>query len=226
MKFKADILGQKPVTERARKLRAQYTFQAQGVRTRLEIRIHRIPAALRKARLGDLIEKHLSKDDPEKPALPARDEQTKRMGSPAVARKAQHKARVSPLKEEPERKEEQLARPGKRRRYVDVLPERMLRVGSKPTNVSMATAPRPMTKKTKPRTTHQQSARALESLAPPPPQTHLTRPVYTTYRAATSLKHRYSRQSPQMPARPNNIRTPHSSHQHRRYHRRRSRPAQ
>lgn len=46
------------VTERARKLRAQYNLQAQGLRTRIEIRVNRIPMALRKLKMGDLLQKH------------------------------------------------------------------------------------------------------------------------------------------------------------------------
>ncbi|CZR65866.1 uncharacterized protein PAC_15766 [Phialocephala subalpina] len=46
------------ITERARKLRAQYTMQAQQLRTRIEIRVNRIPAALRKAKMGDLLLKY------------------------------------------------------------------------------------------------------------------------------------------------------------------------
>lgn len=46
------------VTERARKLRAQYMLQAQGLRTRIEIRVNRIPMALRKANMGELLLKH------------------------------------------------------------------------------------------------------------------------------------------------------------------------
>lgn len=46
------------VTERARKLRAQYNLQAQGLRTRVEIRVNRIPMALRKAKMGDLVAKY------------------------------------------------------------------------------------------------------------------------------------------------------------------------
>jgi hypothetical protein len=46
------------VTERARKLRAQYTMQAQQLRTRIEIRVNRIPIALRKAKMGDLFLKY------------------------------------------------------------------------------------------------------------------------------------------------------------------------
>lgn len=52
------------VTERARKLRAQYVLQAQGLRTRMEIRIHRIPAGLRKVTMGELYEKQMEKAEP------------------------------------------------------------------------------------------------------------------------------------------------------------------
>lgn len=47
-----------PVTERARRLRAQYHLQAQGLRSRIEIRLNRIPTALRKATMGDLLLKY------------------------------------------------------------------------------------------------------------------------------------------------------------------------
>ena len=46
------------VTERARKLRAQYALQAQGLRMRLEMRVNRIPVALRKMTIGELLDKH------------------------------------------------------------------------------------------------------------------------------------------------------------------------
>ncbi|KAK5001282.1 hypothetical protein LTR28_012852, partial [Elasticomyces elasticus] len=42
------------VTERARKLRAQYALQAQGLRARLEMRVNRIPQALRKTKIQEL----------------------------------------------------------------------------------------------------------------------------------------------------------------------------
>lgn len=45
------------VTERARKLRAQYALQAQDLRARIERRVNRIPTALRKANMGELLEK-------------------------------------------------------------------------------------------------------------------------------------------------------------------------
>lgn len=46
------------VTARARKLRAQYALQAQGLRTRIEIRVNRIPLSLRKANMQALMEKY------------------------------------------------------------------------------------------------------------------------------------------------------------------------
>lgn len=49
------------VTERARKLRAQYALQAQSLHTRIELRINRIPKSLRSANMGELVAKHLEK---------------------------------------------------------------------------------------------------------------------------------------------------------------------
>ncbi|KAI5196937.1 hypothetical protein AUEXF2481DRAFT_4697 [Aureobasidium subglaciale EXF-2481] len=59
------------VADRARKLRAQYTLQAQGLRTRLEMRINRIPRHLRKANMGDLLEKHLDAQKKTQQRLPS-----------------------------------------------------------------------------------------------------------------------------------------------------------
>ncbi|KAI9651019.1 hypothetical protein NHQ30_001056 [Ciborinia camelliae] len=46
------------ITERARKLRAQYNVQSQGLKTRIEIRVNRIPISMRKKSIGDLFDKH------------------------------------------------------------------------------------------------------------------------------------------------------------------------
>ncbi|KAK2748435.1 hypothetical protein FQN55_004373 [Onygenales sp. PD_40] len=46
------------ITERARRLRAQYALQAQDLRARIERRVNRIPMALRKANMGDLLAKY------------------------------------------------------------------------------------------------------------------------------------------------------------------------
>ncbi|RKF61081.1 hypothetical protein OnM2_045009 [Erysiphe neolycopersici] len=49
------------ITERARRLRAQYALQAKGLRTRVEIRINRIPVAVRRLKMGDLLLKYSEK---------------------------------------------------------------------------------------------------------------------------------------------------------------------
>ncbi|KAK3936314.1 Borealin N terminal-domain-containing protein [Diplogelasinospora grovesii] len=46
------------ITERARKLRATYNIHAQSLRTRIEIRVNRIPLSLRKVKMGDLVQKY------------------------------------------------------------------------------------------------------------------------------------------------------------------------
>ncbi|KAH8676329.1 Borealin N terminal-domain-containing protein [Xylariales sp. PMI_506] len=46
------------LTERARRLRAQYNVQAQQLRSRVEMRVNRIPTALRKLKMGELLAKH------------------------------------------------------------------------------------------------------------------------------------------------------------------------
>jgi hypothetical protein len=71
------VLLTQAVTERARKLRAQYALQAQDLRARIERRVNRIPLALRKATMGELLEKYgaTTRSDEatqtfKKPALP------------------------------------------------------------------------------------------------------------------------------------------------------------
>ncbi|KAI9676533.1 MAG: hypothetical protein M1817_000692 [Caeruleum heppii] len=59
------------ITERARKLRAQYALQAQGVRTRIEIRVNRIPMAMRKMKMGELLAKCASEEDSNEKDSPA-----------------------------------------------------------------------------------------------------------------------------------------------------------
>ena len=52
------LLTHCPVTERARRLRAQYNLQAQSLRSRIEIRVYRIPDSLRRVKMGDLLHKY------------------------------------------------------------------------------------------------------------------------------------------------------------------------
>ncbi|KAL1839005.1 hypothetical protein VTJ49DRAFT_1980 [Mycothermus thermophilus] len=56
------------ITERARKLRANYNIHAQSLRTRIEIRVNRIPLSLRKLTMGELLER-CAKEVQQKPSL-------------------------------------------------------------------------------------------------------------------------------------------------------------
>jgi hypothetical protein len=67
------------VTDRARKLRAHYALQAKDLRGRIERRVNRIPMALRKVTMGELLERHtqaMNAKEPtsifKKPALPSK----------------------------------------------------------------------------------------------------------------------------------------------------------
>lgn len=90
------------VTERARRLRAQYNVQAQHLRSRVEMRINRIPTALRKATMGDLLSKSLEppKPRPTRPAFTARPPPVpaKDGASPKpIVRKTVTKSAVAPI---------------------------------------------------------------------------------------------------------------------------------
>ena len=59
------------VTERARKLRAQYALQAQSLRTRIELRVNRIPTSIRKANMGELFAKYQERKQQAQQIIPA-----------------------------------------------------------------------------------------------------------------------------------------------------------
>ncbi|KAI0838967.1 Borealin N terminal-domain-containing protein [Hypoxylon sp. FL0890] len=58
------------ITERARRLRAQFNIQAQQLRSRVEMRVNRIPTSLRKAKMGELLSKSLQPQEPPQPPKP------------------------------------------------------------------------------------------------------------------------------------------------------------
>ncbi|RYP76332.1 hypothetical protein DL771_001771 [Monosporascus sp. 5C6A] len=60
------------ITERARRLRAQYNIQAQQLRSRVEMRINRIPTTLRKAKMGELLAKSSAEPQKQQPKPPSR----------------------------------------------------------------------------------------------------------------------------------------------------------
>ncbi|KAF2099863.1 hypothetical protein NA57DRAFT_55801 [Rhizodiscina lignyota] len=57
------------ITERARKLRAVYALHAQGLRSRLEMRINRIPQSLRSTNIEELINKYSEQQTTSKSAV-------------------------------------------------------------------------------------------------------------------------------------------------------------
>jgi hypothetical protein len=59
------------VAGRARKLRTQYNAQIQNLRARIEIRVNRIPLALRKIKMGELLAKRTAEDNGQKTAVPS-----------------------------------------------------------------------------------------------------------------------------------------------------------
>ncbi|KAJ4272142.1 hypothetical protein NW762_000853 [Fusarium torreyae] len=50
------------ITERARRLRAQYNYMATTVRSRIEMRLNRVPMSMRKVKMGDLLQKFLEQE--------------------------------------------------------------------------------------------------------------------------------------------------------------------
>ncbi|CZT17241.1 uncharacterized protein RCC_03074 [Ramularia collo-cygni] len=87
------------IAERARKLRSQYNLQAQGLRARLEMRVNRIPQALRKRNIGELVEEHENRLRPAPPppmAMPVASGPTQPALQPAIrSRQAQAAKRKS-----------------------------------------------------------------------------------------------------------------------------------
>ncbi|KAK0730774.1 Borealin N terminal-domain-containing protein [Lasiosphaeris hirsuta] len=57
------------IAERARKLRATYNIHAQSLRTRIEIRVNRIPLSLRKAKMSDLLNKYTAEQQQQNTGL-------------------------------------------------------------------------------------------------------------------------------------------------------------
>ena len=58
------------MTERARKLRTQYAEHAASLKMRLETRLLRVPQALRKRKMGDLLDEFVQKQNPMGPPPP------------------------------------------------------------------------------------------------------------------------------------------------------------
>ncbi|WZH39737.1 Borealin N terminal-domain-containing protein [Fusarium acuminatum] len=50
------------ITERARRLRAQYNYMATTVRSRIEMRLNRVPMSMRNVKMGDLLQKCIDQE--------------------------------------------------------------------------------------------------------------------------------------------------------------------
>ncbi|KAF4436216.1 Borealin-lik [Fusarium acutatum] len=50
------------ITERARRLRAQYNYMATTVRSRIEMRLNRVPMSMRRIKMGDLLQKFMDQE--------------------------------------------------------------------------------------------------------------------------------------------------------------------
>ncbi|RGP79110.1 nbl1 borealin [Fusarium longipes] len=75
------------ITERARRLRAQYNYMATTVRSRIEMRLNRVPMSMRNVKMGDLLQKYM-------------DQEKQRAARPAATRKPPTTARItSPVKQ-------------------------------------------------------------------------------------------------------------------------------
>ncbi|KAK3337069.1 Borealin N terminal-domain-containing protein [Cercophora scortea] len=103
------------ITERARKLRANYNIHAQSLRTRIEIRVNRIPLSLRKAKMGDLLQKYSTSEQHQNaaaapahhvrgPPVPEKDSST------ATARQPFPRAPVGAASDSPARQHKRMSR--------------------------------------------------------------------------------------------------------------------
>ncbi|KAH9817774.1 Nbl1 / Borealin N terminal [Teratosphaeria destructans] len=147
------------VTERARKLRAQYALQAQGLRARLEMRVNRIPSALRKRNIQELHDEHMQKSRPA-PAPPV----PKKDVAPAIPpRSPLHNGlkRHSDAMETQEDKEnapaEDLTNPKKRAKTVTVANTKAARTASKKLAPPAAAPPKVLSPKSHNSRTYPQS---------------------------------------------------------------------
>ncbi|TVY71227.1 hypothetical protein LSUE1_G005955 [Lachnellula suecica] len=159
------------ITERARKLRAQYMLQAQGLRSRIEIRVNRIPTALRRANMGDLLVKYdtAAKTANKSPQRVVR-------ASPAKMQQIQEQSRASPSPQRPtkryssdeiasgDKENEDIENPKKRTRGA---PNPPVRTTSKAKLQAQVLSPRSANSRTVPRS----------SIRPSPSKSNLARPI-------------------------------------------------
>ncbi|QSZ32731.1 hypothetical protein DSL72_002310 [Monilinia vaccinii-corymbosi] len=120
------------VTERARKLRAQYNVQGLGLKTRIEIRVNRIPISMRRKKMGDLFDKHNTGTQAARnevgPPVPPKNGQKK---IPVEGSESGPSSQVAPFRTTKRNsvdacldKENNIDNPKKRQKAAPILPER------------------------------------------------------------------------------------------------------
>ncbi|KAL9072662.1 MAG: hypothetical protein Q9157_005015 [Trypethelium eluteriae] len=183
------------VTERARKLRAQYALQVHGLRSRLEMRINRIPQALRKANLGDLLAKHLEqesapKPDPSHASTTVVPPVTKHLSPPkskveidkdATRTRGTKRTSNQMTSDDKENETANLAMPKKRAKAsgTSAAPARSTRTTSRKVNPSQVLSPK----------SNNSRAFPQSPMRPPPPlaKSHLAKPI-SPYKPASTVE--------------------------------------
>ncbi|CAK3889208.1 Hypothetical predicted protein [Lecanosticta acicola] len=177
------------ITERARKLRAQYALQAQGLKTRLEMRVNRIPQALRKRNIHDLVEEHAAKakPGPAPPLMPAaREADPAQPAKQSVAQKKQLGKRKSDDISTGDDKEnvvsndaDDLANPKKRTKTnIAIANSKATRTGSRKVGPAGVLSPKSHNSRTYPQSPLKPSTLSPEKVQP-------ARPMISSQSAAT-----------------------------------------
>ena len=176
------------IAERARKLRAQYSLQANGLRTRLEIRVNRIPHRMRTQVMGATLEKFSNqrlsstailpgmaapspvkqKPTSNKPASSKRD----RCG--AVKSSALPRTLTVPSDEMENKENEQLENPKKR---VKAAPPARAVSRTKKAEAAQVLSPRSNNTSDRVLSAAIQRTQSPTKIGPPPPRSQLARPV-------------------------------------------------
>ncbi|KAF2773230.1 hypothetical protein EJ03DRAFT_347757 [Teratosphaeria nubilosa] len=147
------------ITERARKLRAQYALQAQGLRARLEMRVNRIPSALRKRNIQELRDEHMQKSRPAPaPPVPAKDPApTIPPRSPLRNSVKRHSDAMEAHEDKEDEPAEDLTHPKKRAKTVTVANTKAARTASKKLAPPAAAPPKVLSPKSHNSRTYPQS---------------------------------------------------------------------
>ncbi|KAL9053965.1 MAG: hypothetical protein Q9162_004455 [Coniocarpon cinnabarinum] len=181
---------------RARRLRAQYNQSAASLKRRLEMRIHRVPAALRKLTMGEVIERHEQKvhAEAEAKARRAREAEEEEEEKRQVELAAQKKEAEAKARENVAKKGKEVTKTRAKKRTSDEMEhedkenETLPNKRARPAATTSSTA-----------TTNKPATKASRSHAPPQPPSRATnRPTAT--REVLSPKSHNTRLAPPTPS--------------------------